>query len=68
MDERRVVYVLRSEREPARHYVGLTADGDEPSRNATSKGEQRSERDGGERRFPKETGACRLSRPRSPLT
>ena len=26
MDERRVVYVLRSEREPARYYVGLTAD------------------------------------------
>ena len=26
MNERRVVYVLRSEREPARHYVGLTAD------------------------------------------
>ena len=26
MDERRVVYVLRSERDPARHNVGLTAD------------------------------------------
>jgi len=26
MDERRVVYVLRSERDPARHYVGLTID------------------------------------------
>jgi predicted GIY-YIG superfamily endonuclease len=26
MDERRVVYVLRSERDPARHYVGQTAD------------------------------------------
>ena len=26
MDERRVVYVLRSERDPARHYVGLTTD------------------------------------------
>ena len=26
MDERRIVYVLRSEREPARYYVGLTAD------------------------------------------
>ena len=26
MDERRVVYVLRSDRDPARHYVGLTAD------------------------------------------
>jgi putative endonuclease len=26
MDEKRVVYVLRSEREPARYYVGLTAD------------------------------------------
>ena len=26
MDDRRVVYVLRSERDPARHYVGLTAD------------------------------------------
>jgi len=26
MDERRVVYVLRSERDPARYYVGLTGD------------------------------------------
>ena len=26
MDERRVVYVLRSEREPAHYYVGLTSD------------------------------------------
>jgi putative endonuclease len=26
MDERRFVYVLRSEQEPARYYVGLTAD------------------------------------------
>jgi predicted GIY-YIG superfamily endonuclease len=26
MDERRVVYVLRSDQEPARYYVGLTAD------------------------------------------
>jgi predicted GIY-YIG superfamily endonuclease len=26
MDERRFVYVLRSELNPARHYVGLTAD------------------------------------------
>jgi predicted GIY-YIG superfamily endonuclease len=26
MDERRVVYVLRSERDPAHYYVGLTAD------------------------------------------
>ena len=26
MGERRVVYVLRSDRDPSRHYVGLTAD------------------------------------------
>jgi putative endonuclease len=26
MDEKRFVYVLRSERDPCRHYVGLTAD------------------------------------------
>ena len=26
MDEKRFVYVLRSERDPRRHYVGLTAD------------------------------------------
>lgn len=26
MTERRIVYVLRSERDPQRHYVGLTAD------------------------------------------
>ena len=26
MDERRTVYVMRSERDPLRHYVGLTVD------------------------------------------
>ena len=28
MDSRRFVYILRSESEPARHYVGVTADVD----------------------------------------